>query len=197
MMRATVLMSLLAIAGCGGAPAATDVCKKGCQKTVSCTGGTTDQITMCQQACDSNNALGSQLAACSNAGDILTCVDGCYGVADCNDSAKCVSGCPKCITSSGGNTDLASGGSDGGGGGGADLAMPANEQQLCESDCSKLASCSNGQITQQQCEQQANCASLGSMPCNNFAQVSACHATCTQGTCNDFFNCINACPRCM
>lgn len=195
MMRATVLLSLIAIAGCGSV-SATDVCKKGCQKSVSCIGGSTDQITMCQQQCDSNNALGSQLASCTNAGDILSCLDACYGVADCNDSAKCVTGCPKCITSGGGNSDLA-GGDDGGGGGNPDLATASGPVAQCDAVCAKFASCTNGQISEMQCEQMSGCANAAQMPCSNFDQVSACQNQCIAGACNPFVNCIMACPRCM
>ena len=186
-VHAVVLFALASLAGCG-APSAADVCKRGCDKTITCTGGTSTAITQCQTNCD-QSSVSNQYASCKNAGDILSCVNGCLGVADCNDSAKCVSGCPKCVTD---GTGPGPGGGDGGTGGATDLSSGG----FCTEFCNKLQSCFPGATTDGgSCLSQ--CASQVGTNCSNRDAITACYQACDAQDCQRYPGCVQACPRCQ
>jgi len=178
------LALLMVLAGCGGGASATDVCKRGCTKSISCTGGTTQDITACQTSC---NTKPVDVTGCTNGGDILGCLDLCISQQNCNDYGKCVTGCPKCVTS-GGDLSVQPTADDGGNQPGADMS-----QTLCHEVCTKLFAC---QLTQSvnRCEMGNTCRLLG-MP--NACLQSCAETTCLQtaNACNMVTNCLQTCAQ--
>jgi hypothetical protein len=162
-------------AACGGAaPSAVNVCKKNCTRTVGCTGGTTTQVMQCQTACDTTGS--QQLAGCTNANDILSCLDVCLDQPNCNALASCESGCPKCVRSTGGIDPVT----------------------LCNQTCDKLAMCSPGAITASGCKTQADCAHASGSTCLNADSIVACVDNCNKNVqCPDYTTCLQSCPACQ
>jgi len=135
--RTATLLAVALLAACGTSP--TELCKSACRKQISCTGGTTQQITSCERACETSP---TDYSACTNGGAILGCAQDCLSSKNCNDYAECVRGCPKCITdgaSQGAPTTRADGGGGGGSGGGSD--PPAMRSDYCTALCQKLDAC--------------------------------------------------------
>ena len=175
------LLALIAVlAGCGAS--SNGVCKKACTKTVSCSGGTTQQISDCQMQCDSTPI---DLSSCTNSGDILSCADDCLNQ-NCNDYGKCVGGCPKCVTN---GQDLSMSSNNG------DMQLSAADMSLgwCGAFCTKAATCRLFGVTSaSSCESGNTCNALGSP---NACQQTCIETTCATAACNDYLTCIQTCSQ--
>ena len=173
-----LFVGTLMLAACSSGPTAVGVCKQGCVKSVGCTGGTTQQITDCQTACDQNAAM-LDVSACTNGGDILNCLSGCTS-SNCNDYGKCVGGCPKCVLNAG--ADLASLGSPN------DLSG-LNVPVWCADFCTKTIACNIHILgaTVQECEQ-TYCLRDGGVPMS-----CPCVDGCMTQACAQFPACVSGC----
>jgi hypothetical protein len=164
------LALIVVLAGCG--VSSNGVCKKACTKSVSCAGGTTQQIDDCQMQCDTTPI---DLTSCTNSGDILSCANDCLNQ-NCNDYVKCVGGCPKCVTN------------------GQDLSMSSNNSDMsrrgdmatgsdwCSAFCANISGCQTGQCNASTCMA-------------FFGTPNACQQTCIKNcaateNCNNVLSCI-------
>ena len=183
-MKNLALMLVLVGVGCGGGPSSIDVCKRGCTKSISCTGGSTQDIDTCQTA---RTTKPVDVSACTNGNEIVSCIDQCITQKDCNDYPKCNTGCPRCITNGGDlsaqpTSDI-----------GTQPVVDMAGASACHTLCQKLVMCHQAQSVAQ-CENGNTCSQLnGANQCTEDCTV----ANCLQpaNSCNQLFQCAATCSQ--
>ncbi|MSP58907.1 MAG: hypothetical protein EXR72_00945 [Myxococcales bacterium] len=91
------LLVAATVAGCHKSP--TDVCNKLCEKTIACTGGTTQAIAQCKVLFNcANSDSNPNRCTDESLNNSVDCLDSCANDSNCNTIAMCTGGCPKCVT---------------------------------------------------------------------------------------------------